>query len=96
MGDFMTETIFDAIATVSVFALPIFAVAVVKQRKTEKERKRREIALLREMELETLRYETWAQAEQYYKTCQKESARNSLKRNGQQVDKEIARYAKMA
>lgn len=92
----MTETIFDAIASVSVFVLPMLAAAVVEQRQVEKERKRREIALLREMELETLRYETWAQAERYYKTCQKESARNSLKRNGQQVDKEIARYAKMA
>lgn len=92
----MTESIYDALASLSVFVLPILAVAIAEQRKTEKERKRREIALLREMELETLRYETWTQAEQYYKTCQKESARNSLKRNGQQVDKEIARYAKMA
>lgn len=92
----MTESIYDALASLSVFVLPILAVAIAEQRKTEKERKRREIALLREMELETLRYETWAQAERYYKTCQKESARNSLKRNGQQVDKEIARYAKMA
>lgn len=89
----MTETIFDAIASVSVFVLPMLAAAVVEQRQVEKERKRRELALLREMELETLKYETWAQAEQYYKTCQKESARNNLKRNGQQVDKEIARYA---
>lgn len=86
----------EAIVTLSIFAVPILAVGIAEQRKTEKERKRREIALLREMELETLRYETWAQAERYYKTCQKESARNSLKRNGQQVDKEIARYAKMA
>lgn len=86
----------EAIMTLSVFAVPLLTVGIVEQRKTEKERKRREIALLREMELETLRYETWTQAEQYYKTCQKESARNSLKRNGQQVDKEIARYAKMA
>ncbi|HFU4448759.1 TPA: hypothetical protein ACGO91_000947 [Streptococcus suis] len=91
----MTETIFDAIASVSVFVLPILAAAVVEQRQVEKERKRRELALLREMELETLKYETWAQAEQYYKTCQKESARNNLKRNGQQVDKEWDRYARM-
>ncbi|HEM5163066.1 TPA: hypothetical protein U1269_001273 [Streptococcus suis] len=87
---------YDALASLSVFVLPILAVGIVEQRKAEKERKRREIALLREMELEMLRYETWEQAERYYKTCQKESARNSLKRNGQQVDKEIARYAKMA
>ncbi|HEM6498892.1 hypothetical protein [Streptococcus suis] len=87
----MTEAIF----TLGIFAVPILTAAVVEQRKAEKEQKRRELALLREMELETLRYETWAQAEQYYKTCQKESARNSLKRNGQQVDKEWKRYAEM-
>ncbi|MCQ8265146.1 hypothetical protein NF419_04340 [Streptococcus suis] len=92
----MTEAILTSMTVFAMFSLPCAVVAVVEQRKTEKERKRREIALLREMELETLRYETWAQAERYYKTCQKESARNSLKRNGQQVDKEIARYAKMA
>lgn len=89
----MTETIFDAIASVSVFVLPMLAAAVVEQRQVEKERKRRELALLREMELETLKYETWAQAEQYYKTCRKEFVRNSLVHNAQQVDKEIARYA---
>lgn len=89
----MTETIFDAIASVSVFVLPMLAAGILEQRKTEKERKGRELALLREMELETLKYETWAQAEQYYKTCRKESIKNSLKRNAQQVDKEIARYA---
>ncbi|HFI0194717.1 TPA: hypothetical protein ACGOVL_001888 [Streptococcus suis] len=89
----MTETIFDAIASVSVFVLPILVAGILEQRKTEKERKSRELALLREMELETLKYETWAQAEQYYKTCQKEFVRNSLVYNAQQVDKEIARYA---
>ncbi|HEP1833955.1 TPA: hypothetical protein VCA20_000080 [Streptococcus suis] len=87
----MTEAIF----TLGIFAVPILTAAVVEQRKAEKERKRRELALLREMELETLKYETWAQAEQYYKTCQKESARNNLKRNGQQVDKEWKRHAEM-
>lgn len=44
----MTETIFDALATVAVFALPIFAVAVAEQRKLEKQRKEREARLLRE------------------------------------------------
>ncbi|HEL9630583.1 TPA: hypothetical protein U0K61_001750 [Streptococcus suis] len=83
----------EAIMTLSIFAVPVLAGAIVEQRKAEKERRRRESALYREMQLETLKYETWAQAEQYYKTCRKESARNNLKRNGQQVDKEIARYA---
>ncbi|HFI0419817.1 TPA: hypothetical protein ACGOW9_000977 [Streptococcus suis] len=91
----MTESIYDALASLSVFVLPILAVAVMEQRKSEKERRRRESALYREMQLETLKYETWAQAEKYYKACQKESIKNSLKRNGQQVDKEWKRYAEM-
>ncbi|MGC6553284.1 hypothetical protein ACPC58_08550 [Streptococcus sp. VTCC 12905] len=44
----MTESIYDALASLSVFALPILAVAVVKQRKLEKQRKEREARLLRE------------------------------------------------
>ncbi|MEI4369747.1 hypothetical protein V9Z15_08015 [Streptococcus suis] len=85
----------EAILTLGIFAVPILTAAVVEQRKTEKERKRRELTLLREMELETLKYETWAQAKKYYKTCQKESMKNSLKRSGQQVDKEWERHARM-
>ncbi|HEP1799874.1 TPA: hypothetical protein VB869_002023 [Streptococcus suis] len=42
----MTETIFDAIASVSVFALPMLAVGIVEQRKAEKQRKKREQELL--------------------------------------------------
>ncbi|HEP1824886.1 TPA: hypothetical protein VB895_002459, partial [Streptococcus suis] len=34
----MTETFFDAIASVSVFALPMLAVGIVEQRKAEKKR----------------------------------------------------------
>ncbi|MEG3305618.1 hypothetical protein [Streptococcus suis] len=83
----------EALLSLSIFAVPILTAAVVEQWKAEKERKRRESALYREMQLETLKYETWAQAEKYYKACQKESIKNSLKRNGQQVDKEMARYA---
>lgn len=89
----MTETIFTAIGACAVFAIPCVVVAAIDYRNAEKRRKGRELALLREMQLETLKYETWAQAEQYYKACQKESIKNSLKRNAQQVDKEIARYA---
>lgn len=85
----------EAIMTLSIFAVPILAGAIMEQRKAEKERKRREITLLLETELEKLRYKTWAQAEQYYKTCRKESMKNNLKRNGQQVDREENRYAKM-
>ncbi|HEM3192968.1 TPA: hypothetical protein U0890_001538 [Streptococcus suis] len=85
----------EALLSLSIFAVPVLAGAIVEQRKAEKERRRRESTLYREMQLETLKYETWAQAEKYYKACQKESMRNSLKRNGQQVDKEWKRYAKM-
>ncbi|HEM6189575.1 TPA: hypothetical protein U2C48_000187 [Streptococcus suis] len=89
----MTESIFTAIGATAVFAIPCVVVAAIDYRNAEKRRKERELALLREMELETLKYETWAQAERYYKTCRKESMKNNLKRNGQQVDKEMARYA---
>ncbi|MFM0675532.1 hypothetical protein [Streptococcus suis] len=85
----------EAILTLGIFAVPILTAAVVEQRKAEKERRLRESALYREMQLETLKYETWAQAEKYYKACQKESMKNSLKRNGQQVDKERKRYAEI-
>ncbi|NQK13405.1 hypothetical protein HO522_09900 [Streptococcus suis] len=85
----------EALLSLLIFAVPILAGAIVEQRKVEKERRRRESALYREIQLETLKYEMWAQAEKYYKTCQKESIKNSLKRNGQQVDKEMARYAEV-
>ncbi|MEG3243917.1 hypothetical protein [Streptococcus suis] len=42
----MTETFFDAIASVSVFALPMMVAGIVEQRKIEKERKKREQELL--------------------------------------------------
>lgn len=42
----MTETIFDAIASVSVFVLPMMVAGIVEQRKTEKERKKRDQELL--------------------------------------------------
>ena len=44
----MTESIYDAIASIAVFAVPMLAVAVVEQRKLEKQRKEREAKLLRE------------------------------------------------
>ncbi|AGZ23787.1 hypothetical protein HO831_02360 [Streptococcus suis] len=44
----MTETLFDAIVSVSVFALPMLVVAVAEQRKLEKQRKEREAKLIRE------------------------------------------------
>ena len=82
----MTETIFDAIASVSVFVLPMLVAGILEQRKTEKIRRDRERALLREME-EEYRFQ-WGVA--YANECMKQRALNSER---QQVDKEIARYA---
>lgn len=42
----MTETIFDAIASVSVFVLPMLVAGILEQRKIEKERKKRDQELL--------------------------------------------------
>ncbi|HFU3947043.1 TPA: hypothetical protein ACGPAJ_001704 [Streptococcus suis] len=44
----MTESIYDALASLSVFVLPILAVGIAEQRKLEKQRKEREARLLRE------------------------------------------------
>ncbi|HEM3608630.1 TPA: hypothetical protein U1C28_000587 [Streptococcus suis] len=44
----MTESIYDALASLSVFVFPILAVAVAEQRKLEKQRKERVARLLRE------------------------------------------------
>lgn len=82
----MTETIFDAIASVSVFVLPMLAAGILEQCKTEKIRRDRERVLLREME-EEYRFQ-WGVA--YANECMKQRVLNSER---QQVDKEIARYA---
>ncbi|NQN88192.1 hypothetical protein HO997_09905 [Streptococcus suis] len=42
----MTETFFDAIASVAFFALPVLTAGIVEQRKIEKERKKRDQELL--------------------------------------------------
>ncbi|AND00358.1 hypothetical protein [Streptococcus suis] len=42
----MTESIYDALTSLSVFVLPILAVAIAEQRKAEKERKKRDQELL--------------------------------------------------
>ncbi|HEM5273277.1 TPA: hypothetical protein U1352_000649 [Streptococcus suis] len=44
----MTETIFDALVNVAVFALPMLAVGIVEQRKLERQRKEREAKLIGE------------------------------------------------
>ena len=79
----MTEAIF----TLGVFAVPIFAVAVAEQRKQEKQRKKRELALMREME----RINHFKKGIAYRDECMKQRVLNTER---QQVDKEIERYAR--
>lgn len=85
----MTETFFDAIASVSVFVLPILTAAVVEQRKIEKKQMREEFEEIRRRDY----LYGFKAGMGYQSTCDIEKARNGLKRDAQQVDKEIARYA---
>ena len=78
----MTEAIF----TLGVFAVPIFAVAVAEQRKQEKQRKKRELALMREME----RINHFKKGIAYRDECMKQRVLNTER---QQVDKEEKRFA---
>ncbi|HEM4889721.1 TPA: hypothetical protein U1137_000345 [Streptococcus suis] len=79
----------EAILTLGIFAVPILTAAVVEQRKAEKRRMRKEFEEIRRRD-----YLYGFKADMgYQSTCDIEKARNGLKRNAQQVDKEIARYA---
>ncbi|QWV87445.1 hypothetical protein KQ224_05055 [Streptococcus parasuis] len=78
----MTEAIF----TVGVFAVNILVVAIVEQRKLEKQRRKSELALIREME----RINQFRRGMAYRDECTKQRVLNTER---QQVDKEIARYA---
>ena len=80
----MTEAIF----TLGIFAVPILAVAIIDQRKRELERRKRELALKREMELT----EQFKHGMAYRDECFKQSVLNTER---QQVDKEEKRYAEM-
>lgn len=79
----------EAIMTLSIFAVPMLAVAVVEQRKIEKKRMREEFEEIRRRDY----LYGFKAGMGYQNTCNKETARNGLKREAQQVDKEIARYA---
>ncbi|MDG4521560.1 hypothetical protein [Streptococcus suis] len=83
----MTEAIF----TLGIFALPILTAAVVEQRKIEKERKHKEFEEIRRRDY----LYGFKAGMGYQSTCDIEKARNGLKRDAQQVDKEWKRYAKM-
>ncbi|AML47535.1 hypothetical protein [Streptococcus suis] len=79
----------EAILTLSIFAVPLLAVGIVEQRKAEKRRMRKEFEEIRRRDY----LYGFKAGMGYQSTCDIEKARNGLKRNAQQVDKEIARYA---
>ncbi|HEL2386862.1 TPA: hypothetical protein TZS90_000281 [Streptococcus suis] len=78
----MTEAIF----TLSIFAVPILTAAVIEQHKIEVERRKRELALIRETE----RINHFRHGMAYRDECLKQRVLNTER---QQVDKEMARYA---
>ncbi|HFI0427974.1 TPA: hypothetical protein ACGOW3_002342 [Streptococcus suis] len=81
----------EAIFTLGIFALPILTAAVVEQRKAEKKRMCEEFEEIRRRDY----LYGFKAGMGYQSTCDIEKARNGLKRDAQQVDKEIARYAEM-
>ncbi|HEL2551266.1 TPA: hypothetical protein U2B92_001197 [Streptococcus suis] len=80
----MTEAIF----TLGIFAVPILVGAVIEQHKTEVERRKRELALIREAE----RINQFKNGMVYRDECLKQRVFNTER---QQVDKEGERYARM-
>ncbi|MFI3098335.1 hypothetical protein, partial [Streptococcus suis] len=83
----MTEAIF----TLGIFALPMLAVGIVEQRKAEKKRMCEEFEEIRRRDY----LYGFKAGMGYQSTCDIEKARNGLKRDAQQVDKEWKRYAEM-
>ncbi|HEM3199316.1 TPA: hypothetical protein U0908_001513 [Streptococcus suis 14A] len=81
----------EAILTLSIFAVPILTAGIVEQRKIEKKRMREEFEENRRRDY----LYGFKAGMGYQSTCDIEKARNGLKRDAQQVDKEIARYAEM-
>lgn len=80
--------ILEALAGVSIFAVPCLVVAAVDQHKLEKERKKREFEEIRERDY----LYGFKAGMRYEKACAVGKARNSVQ---QQVDKEEERYARM-
>ena len=78
----------EAILALGVFAVPVLAVAIIERRKMEKQRKERELALIRETE-QLIQFK---HGMAYRDECFKQSVLNTER---QQVDKEEERYAKM-
>ncbi|MGU7966356.1 hypothetical protein ACS6YB_08355 [Streptococcus suis] len=81
----------EALLSLSIFAVPMLVGVLVEQRKVEKERMKREYD---EIRLRDYLYGFKA-GMGYQNTCHTETARNGLKRDAQQVDKEGERYARM-
>ncbi|WP_105144523.1 hypothetical protein [Streptococcus suis] len=79
----------EALLSLSFFALPVLAVGIVEQRKLERQRMREEFEEIRRRDY----LYGFKAGMGYQSTCDIEKARNGLKRNAQQVDKELARYA---
>ena len=79
----------EAILTIGVFVVPILAVAVIEQRKRELNSRKRELALIREME-QIIQFK---HGMAYRDECMKQRVLNTER---QQVDKEEKRYAKVA
>ena len=75
----------EAILTLGIFTVPILAVAVIEQRKREKQRKERELVLMREME-QIIQFK---HGMAYRDECFKQRVLNTER---QQVDKEEKRY----
>ena len=80
----MTEAIF----TLGIFAIPTLAVAVIEQRRLEKQRKELELVLMREME-QIIQFK---HGMAYRDECFKQSVLNTER---QQVDGEEKRYARV-
>ena len=78
----------EAILALGVFAVPILAVAIIEQRKRELERRKREMALIHEME-QIIQFK---HGMAYRDECMKRSVLNTER---QQVDKEEKQYARV-
>ena len=81
----LEEIMTEAILTLVIFAVPVLAVAIIEQRKREFERRKRELALLREVE-QIIQFKHGIA---YRDECFKQSVLNTER---QQVDKEEKRY----
>ncbi|HEM5979666.1 TPA: hypothetical protein U2B36_000478 [Streptococcus suis] len=81
----------EAILTLGIFAVPMLAAGIVEQRKAEKKRMCEEFEEIRRRDY----LYGFKAGMGYQSTCDIEKARNGLKRDAQQVDKEWKRYAEM-